>query len=169
MLWLGHYSIKLQMQALATDIGPPQTKQFMQNTRETTVSCTCSVIDRLLEKLVNEVAMGSVNLNPIKASLDGILGGHTVQLNQPGDLRGVHRPRGWQILEGALLLAIWAEDGVILARNGLARAGWHGLASWLVVCKTVSELSFCACRGREVAMRADDHYYHCMQGWHCAR
>ncbi len=110
----------------------------MQDTRGTSVSRTCSVIDRLLEELVDEVAMGAVNLNPIKASLDGISGSHTVQLNNPWDLRGVHRPGGWQILEGALFLAIWTEDGVVLTRNGLVCAGWHGLASWLVVCKTVS-------------------------------
>ncbi len=120
--------------------------QIQQDTRKTRASCTCSVIDRLLEELVNEVAMGAVNLNPIKASPDGVSGRHTVQLNKPGDLRGVNRPGGWQILKGALLLAIWAEDGVVLARNGLACAGWHGLASWLVVCKTVSELTFCTCR-----------------------
>lgn len=142
MLWHGHFSIKLEIKALAADIGHPQRQQFMQNTRKTSVSCTCSVIDRLLEELVDEVAMGAMNLNPIKASLDGISGGHTVQLNKPGDLRGVNCPGGWQILKGALLLAVWTEDSVVLARNGLVGAGWHGLASWLVVCKTVSELSF---------------------------
>ena len=132
----------------------------MQDTRKTSVGCTYSVIDRLLEELINQVAMGAVNLNPVKACLDRISGGHTVKLNKPRDLGGVNCPGGWQILKGALLFAVWAEDGVVLARNGLARAGWHGLATWLVVCKTVSELSFCACRGREVAMRADDHYFH---------
>ena len=85
--------------------------QIQQDTRKTRASCTCSVIDRLLEELVNEVAMGAVNLNPIKASPDGVSGRHTVQLNKPGDLRGVNRPGGWQILKGVLLLAFWAEDG----------------------------------------------------------
>ena len=130
------------------------------------MSCTCSVIDGLLEELVNEVAMGAVNLHPIKASLDGVSGGLTVQLNKPGDLRGVDGPGGWQILKGALLLAVWAEDGVLLARNGLACAGRHGLPSWLVVCKTVSGLTFCTmltvctCRMGEVAMGADDCNFH---------
>lgn len=80
---------------------------------------TCSVIDRLLQKLVNEVTVSSVNLDAVKACLEGVPGPHSVQFHQPWNLRGINCPGRGQIFKGALAFAIWAEDCVVLARNWL--------------------------------------------------
>jgi len=102
--------------------------QIQQDTRKTRASCTCSVIDRLLEELVNEVAMGAVNLNPIKASPDGVSGRHSTS---PGisegstALGGGRSSKGFCFLPSGLKMVYSLPGMGLLVLDGMGLPpGW---------------------------------------------
>ena len=91
----------------------------------------CANVDVIMKELVEQVAVGSVNFNTIKTSLNGALGGSTVFYNQLGDLLWCER-LWWGCTVGFTSQAI-TRDGNIARRNGwgATEEGWNSCAAYV--------------------------------------